>query len=106
MTEKEYNECVTTHADHVYRFILKNLRHEEDARDVVQTAFEKLWRNRDEVDNNKCKSFLFTVAYNSMIDHLRKVKRVHLKDEFKDEARVTDRHINNTKEILERALAK
>ena len=41
MTEKEYNTCVTDYADNVYRFILKNLRHEEDAKDVVQTAFEK-----------------------------------------------------------------
>ena len=106
MTEKEYNNCVNLYADNVYRFIVKNLRHEEDARDVVQTAFEKLWRNRDEVEAEKCKSFLFTVAYNCMIDHLRKVKRVHLKEEFKDEARITNRQINNTKEILERALAK
>ncbi len=40
MTEREYNECVNQYADNVYRFILKNLRHEEDARDIVQTAFE------------------------------------------------------------------
>ena len=36
MTEREYNQCVTMYADNVYRFILKNLRHEEDAKDVVQ----------------------------------------------------------------------
>ena len=106
MTEKEYNDCVTLHADGVYRFIVKNLRHEEDARDVVQTAFEKLWRNRADVEAEKSKSYLFTIAYNGMIDHLRKVKRVHLKEEFKDEARITNRQINNTKEILEKALAK
>ncbi len=41
MTEKEYNQCVNQYADNVFRFIVKNLRHEEDARDVVQTAFEK-----------------------------------------------------------------
>ena len=46
MTEKEYNQCVHQYADNVYRFILKNLRHEEDARDVVQTAFEKMWVNQ------------------------------------------------------------
>ena len=78
MTEKEYNDCVTLYADGVYRFIVKNLRHEEDARDVVQTAFEKLWRNRDNVDATKSKSYLFTVAYNQMIDHLRKIKRMYL----------------------------
>jgi len=59
MTEKEFNECVTNYADNVYRFILKNLRHEEDARDVVQTAFEKLWKCREEVQAIKSKSYLF-----------------------------------------------
>jgi RNA polymerase sigma factor (sigma-70 family) len=106
MTDKEYNECVNLYADNVYRFIVKNLRHEEDARDVVQTAFEKLWRNRAEVDNAKSKSYLFTVAYNQMIDHLRKVKRVYLKEEFNEEVRVQERQVNNTREILQGALAR
>jgi len=106
MTEKEYNDCVRLYADNVYRFILKNLRHEEDAKDVVQTAFEKLWRNRADVDGMKCKSYLFTVAYNQMIDHVRKVKRVQLKDDFREEARVTNKEANNIRDILERALAK
>lgn len=106
MTEREYNECVRTYSDNVYRFILKNLRHEEDARDVVQTAFEKMWRNREEVDAQRSKSYLFTVAYHQMIDHIRKVKRVQLKEEFKEEAKVHDRPANNLKKILEEALAR
>lgn len=104
MTEREYNECVTAYADNVYRFILKNLRHEEDARDVVQTAFEKMWRHREEVDSNKSKSYLFTVAYHQMIDHIRKVKRIQLKEEFHDETRVQDRPVNNLKKVLNEAL--
>ena len=106
MTEKDYNDCVTHHADHVYRFIVKNLRHEEDARDVVQTAFEKLWRNREEVEADKCKSYLFTIAYNSMIDHLRKVKRIYLKEEFNEQSRISDKPVNNAKSILEEALSR
>lgn len=106
MTEKEYNECVNSYADNVYRFILKNLRHEEDARDVVQTAFEKMWRSRKDIDNEKCKSYLFTVAYHQMIDHLRKVKRIQLREEFSAEARVQHRPANNLKKILEVALAR
>ena len=106
MTEKEYNDCVRLYADNVYRFIVKNLRHEEDARDVVQTAFEKLWINREAVDNAKSKSYLFTVAYNQMIDHLRKVRRVYLKPEFNEDSKVINRQINNTKAILEEALNK
>jgi len=106
MTEKEYNECVSQYADNVYRFIVKNLRHEEDARDVVQSAFEKLWRNRADVDGSKSKSYLFTVAYNQMIDHLRKAKRVYLKEEFSENLRVQDRPANNARAILQEALAR
>lgn len=106
MTEKEYNDCVNLYADNVYRFIVKNLRHEEDARDVVQTAFEKLWRNREDVDGSKSKSYLFTVAYNQMIDHLRKVKRISLREEFKEETKVHHKYINNAKAILQEALSK
>lgn len=106
MTEKEYNDCVTAHADNVFRFIVKNLRHEEDARDVVQTAFEKLWRNRAEVEMDKSKSYLFTIAYNAMIDHLRKVKRIYLKEEFNADIRVVDRPAHNAREVLQEALAR
>ncbi|NML19679.1 RNA polymerase sigma factor [Pseudoflavitalea sp. G-6-1-2] len=106
MTEKEYNDCVSQYADNVYRFILKNLRHAEDAQDVVQTAFEKMWINRQDVDAARCKSYLFTVAYNQMIDHLRKNKRISLREEFKEEARVTDGQVSNTRKVLEQALGR
>jgi RNA polymerase sigma-70 factor (ECF subfamily) len=104
MTEREYNECVNQYADNVFRFIVKNLRHEEDAKDIVQSAFEKLWRNKEMVENAKSKSYLFTVAYNQMIDHLRKVKRVTLKDEFHAETKVHHQPVNNMKKALQEAL--
>ena len=104
MTEREYNECVNQYADNVFRFIVKNLRHEEDAKDIVQSAFEKLWRNKDMVENAKCKSYLFTVAYNQMIDHLRKVKRITLKEEFGAEVKVHNQPVNNIKKALQEAL--
>lgn len=104
MTEREYNECVNQYADNVYRFILKNLRHEEDARDIVQTAFEKLWRNRESVESGKSKSYLFTVAYNQMIDHIRKHKRVQLKEEFREEVRVEHKSVNDLRKTLMEAL--
>jgi RNA polymerase sigma factor (sigma-70 family) len=106
MTEKEYNQCVHQYSDNVYRFILKNLQHEEDARDIVQTAFEKMWVNRSEVDNTRCKSYLFTVAYHQMIDHIRKAKRISLKDEFDENSRVYNKQEHNARKILEEALSR
>jgi RNA polymerase sigma-70 factor (ECF subfamily) len=104
MTEREYNDCVNLYADNVFRFIVKNIRHEEDAKDIVQTAFEKLWRNRESVQTEKSKSFLFTVAYNQMIDHIRKVKRISLKDEFSAEVKIFEQPVSNLKKNLQDAL--
>ena len=104
MTAKEYNNCVNLYADGVYRFIYKNIKHEDDAKDIVQTAFEKLWRNREQVENEKVKSDLFTVAYNQMIDHLRKNSRVSYQEEFKEELKIGYQASANTKKILMEAL--
>ncbi len=105
MTEKEYNQCVNLFADHVFRFILKNLGHHEDAKDVVQTAFEKLWVNREQVDNARCKSYLFTVAYHQMIDHIRKNKKITLMEVNSGEGTTSQQH-NTVKKVLEEALQK
>ena len=81
MTDKDYNDCVDNFADGVYRFIVKNIRHTEDAQDIVQSAFEKLWVNRAQVLPEKAKSYLFTVAYHQMIDHIRKSNKMPLSEE-------------------------
>ena len=104
MNEREYNHCVNEYADNLYRFIVKNLRHEEDSRDIVQTAFEKLWRNRDSVETVKSKSYLFTVAYNQMIDHIRKNKRIQLRDDFSDDGRLQYQQHGNVRKTLMEAL--
>lgn len=104
MTEKEYNDCVNVYADNVFRFIVKNIRHAEDARDIVQTAFEKMWRTRETVETEKAKSFLFTVAYHQMIDHLRKAKRIQLQDEFANDSRTHEQPAHRAKQTLQEAV--
>ena len=106
MTEKEYNQCVTEYADNVYRFIFKNMQHKEDAQDVVQTAFEKLWINRTHVEYLRSKSYLFTVAYNQMIDHIRKHKRIILRENFSQDTQICARPDHNIKKVLDEALYK
>ena len=105
MTEEQYNQCVNLYADNVFRFVVKNLRHQEDARDIVQSAFEKMWKHRDVVENDKSKSYLFTVAYNQMIDFIRKSKRVSLTDEFSETSKgVQYQQNNNLQKTLHEAL--
>ncbi|HRN73752.1 MAG TPA: RNA polymerase sigma factor [Ginsengibacter sp.] len=106
MKEFEYNECVRNYADNVYRFVLKNLRNEEDARDVVQSSFEKLWINRNKIESEKAKSFLFTVAYHQLIDLIRKNKRITLKEDFSQSNMQSRPSQPGVREILNKAIYK
>lgn len=104
MTEREYNKCVDQYADGVYRFILKNMQVPEDAQDVVQSAFEKMWKNHQDVHVETAKSYLFTVAYNQMIDHIRKNKRMTLVGEFSESLKISWSKQTSLKGELEKAL--
>ena len=104
MTDKAYNDCVDNFADGVYRFIVKNIRHQEDAQDIVQSAFEKLWMNRAQVIPEKAKSYLFTVAYHQMIDHIRKSNKMTLVDETAIPQQPIRQEDAELKQILMRAV--
>src|SRR5690606_26566282 len=104
MTELEFNSCVKEYADNVYRFIVKNLRHEDDARDEVQSSIEKLWINREKVDNDRCKSYLFTVAYHQMIDLIRQNNRQRLDEDFSNPVITIREAQQKLKKILNEAL--
>ena len=41
MTPAEYNACVDQHADALFRFVVKNIKDRDAARDVVQDTFIK-----------------------------------------------------------------
>lgn len=104
MTAGEYNECVKQHADDVYRFAWKSLRSEEDARDVVQHAFEILWRNLHQVSCDKCKSYLFTVAHRKCIDFYRTNKVTADIDKLDFNNYVQNHDHSGLKKALETAL--
>lgn len=104
MTEKDYNNCVEQYADSVFRFIVKSIKHTEDARDIVQTAFEKLWKNRETVEPAKSKAYLFTVAYNQMIDFIRKNKKMSVSSHVPEDVKVVHQPNSDLRKVLNEAL--
>lgn len=109
MTVGEYNKAVDAFADNLFRFVLKNLKDESTAEDIVQDTFEKLWMKLEEVSAEKVKSYLFTSAYHTMIDYIRKEKRNVVTDpalistgqdrtSYSDLAEVLDRAVQNLPE--------
>lgn len=75
MTIKEYNQCVDDFADAVYRFVLKQIKDKDNAKDIVQDTFEKMWIKIDTIEYSKSKSYLFTAAYHTLIDFIRRQKK-------------------------------
>lgn len=106
MTVKEYNRAVNEFSDSVYRFILKNLKDADRASDVVQDSFEKLWRSVATIDYSVAKSWLFTTAYNQMIDMIRKESRMVLTETHNDRDLLYEGSYSDLKEILNTALGR
>ncbi|MCF6366380.1 MAG: RNA polymerase sigma factor [Bacteroidales bacterium] len=104
MTINEYNKTVNRFSDNVYRFILKNLKNEERAQDIIQDSFEKLWINRKAVIYEKAKSYLFTTAYRTMIDVIRKEKRMSLTNDRQVFESIHEDNYSDIQEILHEAI--
>jgi RNA polymerase sigma-70 factor (ECF subfamily) len=106
MTITEYNTCVKNYADAVYRFIYKNIKDEERAKDIVQDTFEKMWLKVDNIIAEKAKSYLFTAAYNTMIDSIRKDKHKATYEEHYDDYLTTNNNYNDLKKVINLAFSK
>lgn len=106
MTKAEYNECVQLHSDGVFRYALKNLRDKDEAMDIVQASFEKLWVKRDRVEYKTMKSYLFTIAHNAIVDRWRIANRTTEMSEHQENLQVASNHeYKGLKEIIEQAFA-
>lgn len=106
LDRKEYNSVVHNHSDHLYNFALKFLRNESDAQDIVQDVFEKLWLNRKKVDVNKAKSWMFTTAYNAMVNLVNKAKRsVSMEQENLQEAVKPEVSVFESNQVVQRAVS-
>ncbi len=106
MTTTEYNHCVDDFADGVYRFILKNIKDEEKAKDIVQDSFIKMWNKVADISYEKARSYLFTTAYRTMIDQIRREKKqTTLEDSFLKNL-TNENQYSDLKEILDTALEK
>jgi RNA polymerase sigma-70 factor (ECF subfamily) len=75
MTSFEYNQCVDNHANALYRFVLKNIKDDDSAQDIVQESFTRMWEKREEINGEKSKSYLFTTAYHLLVDNVRHQER-------------------------------
>jgi len=61
------------YAGRLYAFSMKYLKSSDEAEELVQCVFMKVWENYKRLDRNlSFKSFLFTIAYNEICRHFRR----------------------------------
>ena len=104
MKISDYNRCVDEYADDVYRFILKNMRVEDSARDVVQDAFLRMWEKRKTIEATKAKAYLFSTAYHRMIDVIRREKKVQYNDSLPVTPHASNPNTHDLVTVLDQAL--
>lgn len=104
MTVKEYNISVREFGDPVYRFICRSIKDRERAADIVQDTYEILWNCVTEVDFKAVKSWLFTSAYNRMIDVIRKDSRLVSVEFYDDASLYAEDNSSDLNEMLHHAL--
>jgi RNA polymerase sigma-70 factor (family 1) len=70
------------YAPKIYNFALSYLRNEQEAEEMVQDVFLKIWEKREHLDKSKnIKSFIFKIAVNSIYDLIR---RKNIEGAFRD----------------------
>lgn len=104
MTVNEYNKSVDLYSDRLYRFVLKSIRDIHKAEDIVQDSYEKLWKNVENVNAEKVRSYLFTTAYHTMIDIIRKDKRSSFSEDMKLSEPGHENNYSDLKEVLKVAI--
>jgi RNA polymerase sigma-70 factor (family 1) len=75
-----FEQIYTQYCDKVYAYFKKKTASDEDARDLLQTTFLKLWKYRKSLSNDYLlEQHLFHISKTVLIDYLRKQnKSTHL----------------------------
>lgn len=72
--EAVYDELFRQHSKDVYQFLYYKFGEGNNATDIVQEAFLKLWENCKTVSPEKAKAYLLTVGNNLMLNQLARKK--------------------------------
>jgi len=90
----QYQQAIEKYRQRVFSFAYYSLRTREDAEDITQDVFIRLWQHWRKVDHQRMGAWLMRVAHNSVVDHVRKYRnekqRVDLQHSLEDAASVED----------------
>lgn len=71
-----FSNFFKSHAKALRNYMYYKFGNEEQAEDVTQEAFIKLWENCEKVPLDKAKSYIYTIANNTSLNHIAHQKVV------------------------------
>ncbi|MDA9986494.1 RNA polymerase sigma factor [Crocinitomicaceae bacterium] len=75
MRKHEYNTVIDELSAQLYRYAFHFLRNQEDAKDIIQDVFEKMWLNRKTIDLETVKPWLYRCTHNAMVNYTARKSR-------------------------------
>ncbi len=96
---RAFDELYGLYSQRLYGFAFSMLKNKEDAKEVVQETFFKLWNKKKEINtSHSLKAFLFSIAYNITVDLFRaRVKDSDFLSQLKNHL---NQESNKTDELL------
>lgn len=72
--DERFNKVYNDWVDKIYQFFFFRLRSEADAEDLTAITFERVYKNLHKYEDRgfKISAWIFTIARNLLIDHLKK----------------------------------
>jgi len=94
------------HSGNLFGYAFKFLHCKDDANDIVQDVFEKLWIHRRKVEAGAAKTWMFKTAHNAMINLVKKNNRVEYVEEI-DSTECSANLFNKieSQEVVDRAVS-
>ena len=93
-----FDKIYEIYSKRLYGFVLRYVKQKEDAEGIVQEVFIKIWETRNKIDiYSSFDSFIFTIAYNTTINLLRKRVNEH---KYQDRLKSVQ-HITGADQIID-----
>lgn len=106
LEQNVYTTIVRENQPGLLRYALNFLGSADDARDVVQDVFEKLWIHAERIEVEKAKSWLYTCAHNTMLNFIKRRNRLsYMQSVQLDSGSSVDRFTFESNEIIEKTVS-
>lgn len=114
MNEQDFNHKVMVYSGKFYGYSYKILGDKEEARDVVQDLYLKLWSLRNSLNTiNSIEAYATTIIRNLCVDRLKKIKGINLKadnclnyskNDYVDAENVHEERVQERVEMVRKAM--